>query len=112
MSAQEHVLELYASIAAASALMLEAAKESNWDRLVELEQNCRALIGKLKLTDGCAGAGANFVERKVAFIRKVLADDAEIRRYTEPWMNELTAYLGSARQQHRLQRAYGTDREV
>lgn len=109
MSQQEYILELYASIAVKTGEMLHAAKGSDWDRLVELEHDCSELIEKLKLTDGGAGAGAAFVERKVGFIRKVLADDAEIRKFTEPWMNQLQVYLGSARQEHRLRRAYESD---
>ncbi len=109
MSEQEHTLEIYASIALTTGQMLHAAEESDWDRLIELEHDCSALIEKLKRTDAGAGAGARFVQRKVAFIRKVLADDAEIRKFTEPWMTQLEAYLGSARREHRLRRAYETD---
>ena len=111
MSEHEHILEIYASIAAKTGLMLDAAKASDWNRLVELEHDYSALIEKLKLTDGRAGAGARFVERKVAFIRKVLADDAEIRRFTEPWMNQLQAYLGNARREHQVRRAYELDHD-
>lgn len=106
MSDHEQILDTYARISAKSADMLEAAKASDWDRLILLEQDCRALIESLKDTDAGAGAGARFMQRKVAFIRKVLADDAEIRKFTEPWMSQLETYLGNARQEHRLRRAY------
>ena len=109
MSEHEHILDIYGSISTKTGEMLEAAKNSDWERLVALEHDCRALIEKLKRSDAGAGAGARFLQRKVAFIRKVLADDAEIRKITEPWMTQLEAYLGSARQEHRLQRAYETD---
>jgi len=108
MSEHEHILDIYASIAAKTAQMLDAAKSSDWDRLIELEHECSALIEKLKLTDAGADAGARFVQRKVALIRKALADDVEIRKFTEPWMTQLEAYLGSARREHRLRRAYET----
>lgn len=109
MGEQERILELYASIAAKTGQMLDAAKGSDWDRLVELERDYSGLIERLKLTDGGCAGGAHFMQSKVAYIRKVLADDAEIRKFTEPWMNQLAAYLGSARQRHRLRRAYETD---
>ena len=38
-------------------------------------------------------------------MRKVLADDAEIRRHTQPWMTRLQAYLDGTRHDLRLQRA-------
>lgn len=109
MSESEHILDLYGSIAAKSGEMVVAAKNSEWDRLIALEQDCRALIETLKRTDAGADTGARFVQRKFALIRKALADDAEVRKFTEPWMTRLEAYLGSARQEHRLQRAYEAD---
>ncbi len=109
MNAHEHILDVYASISAKTGEMLEAAKSSDWDRLVVLEQDCRALIEALKQSDAGADVGARFVQRKVALIRKVLADDAEIRKFTEPWMTQLEAFLGNTRREHKLQRAYETD---
>ncbi len=110
MDAHEHILDIYSSISVKTGEMLEAARSSDWERLVALEQDCRALIETLKHSDAGADVGARFVQRKIAFIRKALADDAEIRKCTEPWMTRLEAYLGNARQEHKLQRAYQTDR--
>jgi flagellar protein FliT len=109
MDQHQHILDIYSAISAKTGEMLEAAKSGDWDRLVALERDCRALIETLKRTDAGADTGARFVQRKVAFIRKVLADDAEIRKFTEPWMSQLEAYLGNARREHRLQRAYEAD---
>jgi flagellar protein FliT len=33
--------------------------------------------------------------RKVELIKKIMADDAEIRSHTEPWMKKLRTFLGS-----------------
>lgn len=109
MSECEHILDIYAAISAKTGEMVDAAKSSDWDRLIALEQDCRALIEQLKGSDAGAAVGAHFVQRKIRFIRKALADDAEIRKFTEPWMTQLEAYLGRARQEQRLQRAYHTD---
>ena len=109
MKEQDHILDIYGSISDKTGEMLEAAKSSDWDRLVALERDCRVLIDCLKDTDAGPVHGVKFVQRKVTLIRKALADDAEIRKLTEPWMTRLEAYLGSARQEHRLRRAYETD---
>lgn len=109
MTQHEHILDIYDSIAAKTAEMLDAARNSDWDRLVAQERDCRALIELLKRTDAGADAGAKFIQQKIAFIRKVLSDDAEIRKFTEPWMAQLEAYLGNARQERKLQRAYEID---
>ncbi len=106
MTEQEHILDVYERIATATGQMADAAKSSDWDRLVALEHDCRALSKTLKRSDAGAKADEQFAQRKMALIRKVLADDAEVRRFTEPWMAQLERYLGSARQESRLQRAY------
>ena len=36
-------------------------------------------------------------------------NDAEGRKFTEPWMGRLEAFIGSARPERKLQRAYETD---
>ena len=46
------------------------------------------------------------MKREVTLIRKVLADDAEIRRHIEPWTASLQDQLGNARQAQRLLHAY------
>jgi len=109
MPGQEHMLDTYALISNKTGQMLDAARNSDWDRLVALEQDCRALIDTLRRSDADAGAGADYLRRKVAILRKVLADDAEIRKFTEPWMSQLETYLGSARKEQGLRRAYETD---
>jgi flagellar protein FliT len=107
MGACQHILDTYGSIAAKSGQMLEAARSSDWERLIALEQDCRALAATLRRVDhGASGADPAYLQRKAELIHKVLADDAEIRKYTEPWMNQLALYLGNARQQYRLMQAY------
>jgi flagellar protein FliT len=107
MAGYEHILETYDAMSVKSAQMVDAAKNSDWDRLIALEEDCSALVATLKRVDKDAPRpDASYVKRKVALIRKVLADDAEVRQYTERWMCRLQVYLGSARQQQRLQSAY------
>ena len=106
MNAQDHILDIYGAISDKTGEMLDAAQRSDWDRLTALEKDCRALIECLRHTDAGPATGAKFVQRKIAHIRKVLADDAEIRKFTEPWMAELEIYIGSARRQRKLQSAY------
>ena len=48
----------------------------------------------------------NIHKRKVEIIRQVLADDAEIRNLTEPWMQRLQHLLTSVGQERKLHAAY------
>ena len=109
MSDYEPILDIYRSISEKSGQMLDAARSGDWERLVALEQDCRALIERLKQTRVDPDLGAQFMQRKNALIHKALADDAAIRKLTEPWMTQLQAYLGSACQEQKLHRAYETD---
>ena len=109
MTEQEQILDIYASISIKFGEMLDAAKSSDWDLLIGRERECRALTDTLRQTDTGGDPGSAFALRKAAFIRKALADDAEIRKFTEPWMANLEAYLGNVRQEDRLRRAYIAD---
>lgn len=49
-------------------------------------------------------------ERKVEIIKKILADDREIRNITEPWMNKLSMLINSTGTERKLNQAYGVNR--
>ena len=110
MVAYESILETYDAMSVKSGQMVVAAQQGDWDRLAVLEKDCSALVGALRAVhvdvgDTLPRPDAAYAKRKVALMRKVLADDAEIRRHTEPWMTRLQAYLGGTRPDLRLQRA-------
>lgn len=109
MTQHQSILDIYASISVKTGEMLDAAINGDWDKLIALEQDCRALIEILRLADSGSDKSTAFLQRRGDFIRKVLADDAEIRKYTEPWMTKIQIYLGNARREQQLQRAYETD---
>lgn len=99
-------LSYYESVAAASADMLEAARCRDWDGLAEAELRCAAAIAMLKASDADARLDDGKRPRKAAIIRRVLAEDAEIRRLLDPRMRELEHLLGAARTQRRVDGAY------
>jgi flagellar protein FliT len=47
-------------------------------------------------------------QQKIELIHKILADDAEIRTHTEPWMKSVQTLLGNAGMARRVQQAYDT----
>ena len=97
----------YEAIAEVSGRMLGAAKESDWDRFVAEERRCRALVADVQ-----ARAESQLSEderkRKFALLRKMLADDAEIRNLAEPWMQHLQEMLASSGNNRRLGESYGS----
>lgn len=104
------IIQTYESILAVTAEMLEAARNNDWDRLVEREQHCRDLVGRLMQAREPAPLDPASRKRKAQIIRQVLADDAAIRDLTQPWMARLQHLMTSTSQERRLNTAYGTTR--
>lgn len=99
-------LSYYESIAAASGRMLRAAQDSDWDALIEQEKVCAALIEALRAADAERKLSGEALVRKAAIIRQVLAEDAEIRCLTQPWLRRLEELLRASANQLRLGDAY------
>jgi flagellar protein FliT len=104
----EEMIGTYENILAVTAQMLDAARAADWDLLVKREQECRQLVESLMNTrsENEIVLEAQVRKRKVEIIRKVLADDAEIRNLTEPWMQRLQHLLTSVGQERKLHAAY------
>jgi flagellar protein FliT len=100
-------LSHYESVAAASGAMLEAARRQDWDGLAEAERRCAAVIAVLKASEAEARLDEADRPRKAEIIRRVLADDAEIRRLLDPRMQELERLLNAAGTRRRVDSAYG-----
>ena len=90
-----------------SAQMVAAAQANDWERLVTLERSVAALRDLLMADDDNSRLSAAEIELKRSLIQRILQDDAEIRRHTEPWMEHVRKFLGGGRQRKRVERAYG-----
>ncbi|MDZ4201255.1 MAG: flagellar protein FliT [Gallionella sp.] len=106
MSAPQ-VIAAYESLSALTGKMRAAASDGEWDALVELEQQCSRQVAKLKPIDEVTKLDQPLRERKVQLLKKILADDADIRSHTEAWMGQLQHIMQSNRQEQRLQQVYG-----
>lgn len=101
------VIEKYESLANITGKMREAAAQGDWDLLSELEAQSSAKVAEMKVLDLAPINEATRL-RKVALIKKILADDAAIRSQAEPWMAQLQRIMGNARSENRVQKAYGS----
>lgn len=107
MEHQNAVIDCYEQIAPLVARMLELARAGNWDALVTLEAQFRADIEQLKGIDMTDALDLAQRERKHRLLKRILADDAEIRNILSPQLARIGALLGSMQQQHYLHQAYG-----
>ena len=100
-------LALYESMSAISAQMVEAASACDWERLVALEKDCAGLARHLEANGEPARLSDAEKTRKRDLIHRILADDAEVRRHTEPWMEQVKRFLGDGARERTMRRAYG-----
>ena len=100
------VIENYEYLSSLTAQMRVAATHGQWDNLVELEKQCSQRVSTMMPLDASTPLDENTRVSKVALIRKILADDAEIRNKTEPWMAQIQHILQSVRQEQRLLETY------
>lgn len=101
------VITNYESLSTITGKMREAAIQGKWDQLVSLEQQCSRHVASMKPVDKVVTLDEPTRQRKVQLIKKILADDAEIRNHTETWMGQLRNIMQSNRQEQRLQQTYG-----
>lgn len=101
------VIANYESLSALTSKMLDAATQQKWDALIGLEQQCSQHIAAMKPVDAAVTLDEPARQRKIQLIKKILADDAEIRSRTESWMGQLQRIMQSNRQEQRLNKAYG-----
>jgi flagellar protein FliT len=103
---EEMLLSQYDKVAAASARMLHAARAGDWDRLIAAETECAALVERLRAAGNPETMSSSGRKRRFSAIHRILADDAEIRRLTQPWLQQLEGFLGCRDDERRLRKAY------
>lgn len=102
------LIDTYERILGITRAMLDAARRNDWERVTELEPGCRSEVANLvAIGDDGPRLSAPMRERKLAIVRRVLADDAEIRRIAEPRMAELEQLIGHVSNEQRLLQSYG-----
>lgn len=103
----QKIIEAYEGAWALTQRMLDAARQSDWDQLVELEQQRSKIIEHLETLDTGVAEG-RWRERKRELIRATLSADEEIRTLTRDWMRELREVLNSLNAEQKLNRTYGS----
>ena len=103
----QNVISNYESLARLTGAMRDAAVGGEWDALVELERQCSRQVTTMKSADTQTGLDEASRQQKIKLIKKILADDAEIRNRTESWMGQLQRVMQSNRHEQRLNQSYG-----
>jgi flagellar protein FliT len=101
------LMEIYENVALITDKMLNAAKSEDWDLLIELETHCSTHVKTLQMNETQDELTEEMRQRKVNVIKKILADDREIRVLTEPWMEQLSQIMQSSQSSRLLTKTYG-----
>ena len=100
-------IEIYEQMCALSTRMVEAARANDWDRLVDLERSVAGLRSILIQDSEIGNAQPQEAERKRRLIQRILQDDAEVRRHTEPWMEHVRRFLSGNVRKRQVDKTYG-----
>lgn len=103
------ILTTYESLSELSGTMLNAARLGEWDDLAVLEQRCKVHVGNLMQNEPVS-LNENEQRAKVAIIRTILQNDAQIRALAEPRLHELQQRLSLSRASQRSVKAYNAQR--
>jgi flagellar protein FliT len=101
------VIATYEKVTGVMASMRAAARAADWTRLAALEKDCARLVALLQHSPVSAELTPPQQQRKFDLLKRLLADDAEIRRHTEPWMENLKSLIHSTGRKRQISQAYG-----
>lgn len=106
----QEILAVYETIAEITDQMVMAARTGDWEQLAALESRCSSQVDIIRQNEEPPQTLSDLArERKVNIIKKILADDREIRSITEPWMERLATLIDSASTERKLSQAYGAN---
>jgi flagellar protein FliT len=107
LEVERAIVERYRRMADASGRMLSAARLDDWDGVCRIEKECATIVAELKTMGDLAPSDPALRTQKLDLMKRVLADDAEIRLLSQPWMGKLDAMMRGQATGVRMQRAYG-----
>lgn len=96
------IITTYEAILITTGQMLKVVQRADWRNLIVLEQECRNLIQKIIINDESKMLSDELRQRKLEIIQQILAVDAEIRTFTQPWTVQLQIILRNTIHEHRL----------
>ena len=90
-------MQSYQQLSDLSGAMLEAARRGDWDTVTSTERLCARVIGDLRRQPEQGPITETEHDERLRLLRKILADDAEVRDLAQPWMRELGRIIKGSR---------------
>ncbi len=103
----EHdIVALYREVERLTGNMLSAAHQQDWDQLVALEAGCARCVESIKGCQVSVKLSEEARQQKITLLKSILANDREIRKLTDPWMQRISHLLETANTECRVRRTY------
>jgi flagellar protein FliT len=102
--------DLYRELSFLSSRLVEAARAGDWESFATVQRGVGQLRDDLRSCKGKSTLAASDMEQFRCLIQRILEDDAEVRRYTEPWLENLWSELGMQGANAPSDRVPGEDR--
>ena len=106
MMAKEAMLNLpfgyYVALERASESMLDAALAGQWDRVIELEDECGAFMEKLQTSNCPACLTVEQRSERLRIFKSIVRHDAHIRNLAQPWVHKLEDLMSATHKAHLL----------
>lgn len=102
----ESILTLYENLESLTQQMLVAARNDDWDVLIEAEARREAQVNRIAVQNDLLAMTVAEREKSSDIIRSVLLADEEIKTLTSTWMSELQEILDSIGTEKKLQQTY------
>ncbi|MFL9917762.1 flagellar protein FliT [Paraburkholderia fungorum] len=103
----DQLLVRYDSILHLAERMLSAAREDNWDTVIELQARYSALADTLRPVDASIPLDDSQRVRKHDLTRRILSNETAVRELAAPRLARLSALLESGRHTRALHKTYG-----
>ena len=90
-----------------SGQVLTAARQANWDLVLDLDRQRNSLLSDIKAADAGMPPDPQRQAQKKRLVEQYLALEAETRTLVEAWMADLRSAMHSNSQEQRLLKHYG-----
>jgi flagellar protein FliT len=100
------VIALYEAVAELMEKMHLAAQQEDWDTLTELENLCAEHIKTLQSIESTSPMTVEARQKKIASIKRILANDRDIRNLVSPWMARINKLLSSKKTEQKINLTY------
>lgn len=102
----DFLISQYEALSSLIGKMRSAADQADWEQLISFEQQYHQLTSDMRSAGDAPKPDESTRQHIDKLIRKILSDDAEIRKLTETRMEQLQIFIQSSRQEQRLNQAY------